>query len=45
LERGEIKLHEFYKAFGEQLSHSSNKEHYKAYLAKSGKSKISKRGT
>ncbi|KAI8889903.1 epoxide hydrolase N-termina [Backusella circina FSU 941] len=37
LERGEIKLHEFYKAFGEQLSHPSNKEHYKAYLAKSGK--------
>ncbi|KAK4521365.1 uncharacterized protein ATC70_011980 [Mucor velutinosus] len=37
LERGEIKLHDFYKDFGSQLSHPSNKEHYKAYLAKSGK--------
>lgn len=41
LERGEIKLHDFYKDFGSQLSHSSNKEHYKAYLAKSGKGKSS----
>ncbi|KAI8097906.1 HAD-like domain-containing protein [Gilbertella persicaria] len=37
LERGEIKLHEFYKDFSEQLSHPLNKEHYKAYLEKSGK--------
>ena len=32
-------MHDFYKDFGSQLSHSSNKEHYKAYLAKSGKGK------
>ncbi|KAI8367512.1 HAD-like domain-containing protein [Radiomyces spectabilis] len=37
LERGEIKLHDFYKAFGDQLSHPSNKAHYKAYLEKAGK--------
>ncbi|KAI9472396.1 MAG: HAD-like domain-containing protein [Benjaminiella poitrasii] len=37
LERGEIKLQEFYKDFGSQLSHPSNKEHYEAYLEKSGK--------
>lgn len=30
---------EFYKDFGLQLSHPKNKEHYKAYLAKSGKGK------
>ncbi|CAO3614390.1 unnamed protein product [Mucor hiemalis] len=37
LERGELKLGEFYRDFGLQLSHPRNKEHYKAYLAKSGK--------
>ncbi|KAI9015866.1 HAD-like domain-containing protein [Phycomyces nitens] len=37
LERGEIKLHDFYIAFGEQLSHPSNKQHYLNYLAKTGK--------
>ncbi|KAG1462647.1 hypothetical protein G6F46_006259 [Rhizopus delemar] len=37
LERGELKLHEFYKDFGLQLSNPVNKEHYKDYLLKSGK--------
>ncbi|KAI8359790.1 HAD-like domain-containing protein [Blakeslea trispora] len=37
LERGEIKLHEFYEDFGKQLSHSSNKDHYRSYLSLSGK--------
>ncbi|KAG2185601.1 hypothetical protein INT44_002394 [Umbelopsis vinacea] len=37
LERGEIKLHDFYAAFGEQLSHPSNKEHYREYMKKQGK--------
>ncbi|KAH8549106.1 HAD-like domain-containing protein [Umbelopsis sp. PMI_123] len=37
LERGEIKLQDFYTAFGEQLSHPSNKQHYREYLRKQGK--------
>ncbi|OBZ88249.1 Acyl-CoA dehydrogenase family member 10 [Choanephora cucurbitarum] len=37
LERGEIKLHEFYHDFGQQLSHPSNKEHYRSYLVSTGK--------
>ncbi|ORZ01356.1 HAD-like domain-containing protein [Syncephalastrum racemosum] len=37
-ERGQIKLHDFYRAFGEQLSHPSNKEGYKEYLRRTGKS-------
>ncbi|KAM3580144.1 hypothetical protein VKS41_007381 [Umbelopsis sp. WA50703] len=34
LERGEIKLHDFYAAFGEQLSDPRNKDVYRAYLKK-----------
>ncbi|KAI7869923.1 HAD-like domain-containing protein [Spinellus fusiger] len=37
LERGEIKLHDFYKLFGEQLSYPSNKQHYVNYLNRYGK--------
>ncbi|KAI7905564.1 HAD-like protein [Cokeromyces recurvatus] len=37
LERGEIKLQDFYKDFGSQLSHPINKEHYKNYLERLGK--------
>ncbi|KAI8085205.1 HAD-like domain-containing protein [Halteromyces radiatus] len=36
-ERGEIKLHDFYKAFGEQLSDPKNKQYYQKYLTKTGK--------
>ncbi|ORZ08731.1 HAD-like domain-containing protein [Absidia repens] len=36
-ERGEIKLHDFYREFGEQLSSPTNKKHYQAYLKRSGK--------
>ncbi|KAG2183653.1 hypothetical protein INT43_006661 [Umbelopsis isabellina] len=39
LERGEIKLHDFYAAFGEQLSDPRNKEVYRAYLKKQGREK------
>ncbi|KAG2212619.1 hypothetical protein INT47_000595 [Mucor saturninus] len=37
LERGEVKLDQFYKDFGSQLSHPTNKKYYKTYLQKSGK--------
>ncbi|KAL0097522.1 epoxide hydrolase [Phycomyces blakesleeanus] len=37
LERGEIKLHDFYIAFGDQLSNPSSKQHYLNYLEKTGK--------
>ncbi|ORE19567.1 epoxide hydrolase N-termina [Rhizopus microsporus] len=37
LERGELKLNDFYKDFGLQLSDPTNKEHYKEYLKKTGK--------
>ncbi|CEI99429.1 hypothetical protein RMCBS344292_13519 [Rhizopus microsporus] len=37
LERGELKLNDFYKDFGLQLSDPTNKEHYKQYLKKTGK--------
>ncbi|KAI8967033.1 HAD-like domain-containing protein [Mycotypha africana] len=33
LERGEIKLEQFYKDFSSQLSDPANKEHYKKYIA------------
>ncbi|KAI8143815.1 HAD-like domain-containing protein [Fennellomyces sp. T-0311] len=37
LERGEIRLLDFYKQFGEQLSDPKHKQSYKEYLQKSGK--------
>ena len=40
LERGEIKLHDFYVAFGEQLSDPINKEHYRAYMTKQGRGNV-----
>jgi hypothetical protein len=43
LERGEMKLHDFYAAFGEQLSHPSNKEHYREYMKKQGKGECEER--
>ncbi|CAO3638020.1 unnamed protein product [Cunninghamella echinulata] len=36
-ERGEIKIQDFYIDFGKQLSDVKNKEHYKKYLLRSGK--------
>ncbi|CAO3614038.1 unnamed protein product [Cunninghamella blakesleeana] len=36
-ERGEIKIHDFYRDFGTQLSDVKNKEYYKQYLLKTGK--------
>ncbi|KAI9496453.1 epoxide hydrolase [Zychaea mexicana] len=37
LERGEIRLNDFYKQFGEQLSDPRHKQNYKEYLQKSGR--------
>ncbi|KAL1927069.1 hypothetical protein VTP01DRAFT_5032 [Rhizomucor pusillus] len=37
LERGEIRLKDFYKQFGEELSDPAHKIHYQEYLKKSGK--------
>ncbi|KAI8336999.1 HAD-like domain-containing protein [Chlamydoabsidia padenii] len=37
LERGEIKLHDFYREFGEQLSSPDNKDSYRTYLKQTGK--------
>ncbi|KAG0184619.1 hypothetical protein DFQ28_010823 [Apophysomyces sp. BC1034] len=37
LERGELNLKEFYKIFGEELSHPDNKAYYRKYLQRAGK--------